>query len=132
MYQMFRVSSASASLRRFLMQDDLARWKELKAKFLRDFTANEQLFFLKKARECVYENGYPVSEDLFNYCYFQTLRERICLIGPQGGDGMMRFILVESRREIESEVRVLEKRLEGKKSPTVDHRGFRMLEYLAG
>jgi hypothetical protein len=113
------------------MLDSSATWKELKAKFLRDFTANEQLFFLKKARECVNQKGYPVSEDLFNYCYFLTLRERLSLIDPQGGEGMMRFMLVESRREIEAEVKMLEKRLEGKKLPATDERGRRMLEYFS-
>jgi len=97
------------------MLEDSAKWKELKAKFLRDFASNEQIFFIKKARECVNDKGYPVSEDLFNYCYFLTLRERLSLIDPQGGWGVMRFMLVESRREIEAEVKVLEKRLEGKK-----------------
>jgi hypothetical protein len=114
------------------MHEASATWKELKAKFLRDFTANEQLFFLKKARECVYQKGYPVSEDLFNYCYFLTLRERIRLIDHQGGDEVMRFMLVESRREIESEVKVFEKQLEGKKLPIADQRMSWMLEYLAG
>ncbi len=113
------------------MPDSSSKWKELKDKFLRDFTADEQLFFLKTARACAREKGYPVSEDLFNYCYFLTLRERLRLIDQQGGEGMMRFLLVESRREIEAEVKALEKRLEGKKPPIADERGDRLLEYLA-
>ncbi len=113
------------------MPDFFAKWKELKSKFLRDFMPAEQLFFLKTARECVSGKGYPVSEDLFNYCYFLTLRERLRLIGTADGGGMMRFLLVESRREIEAEVKALEKRLEGKKLPVADQQGARLLEYLA-
>ncbi len=114
------------------MPDTAATWKELKAKFLRDFTAGEQLFFLKKARECVNQKGYPVSGDLFNYCYFLTLRERLRLVGSQGGEGLMRFMLVESYKEIEAEVKMFEKFLEEKKRPGADEGGRRMLEYLAG
>jgi len=73
------------------------KWSELKAKFLKDLLPGEQLFFLKQARECANEKGYPVSEDLFNYCFFLTLRERLRLIGSGDGEGMMRFMLVESR-----------------------------------
>ncbi len=43
----------------------------------------------------------------------------------------MRFLLVESRREVEAEVKEFEKRLEEKKLPIADERGIRMLEYLA-
>lgn len=108
------------------------KWKELRAKFLRDLMPSEQLFFLRQARDCVARKGYPVSEDLFNYCYFITLRERLRLIYTQGGEGLMRFILVESRKEIEDEVKVCEKRLERKKMPVGDTAELKLLEYLSG
>jgi hypothetical protein len=113
------------------MNSELSAWKELKAKFLRDFTAGEQLFFLKKARECVSSLGYPVSEDLFNYCYFLALRERLSLIDTRGGEGLTRFMLVESRREIEAEIQTLRRRLEERRRPGADAQGQRLLEYLA-
>jgi hypothetical protein len=113
------------------MLDSSAKWRELKAKFFRDFLPGEQIFFLKQARECVNEKGYPVSEDLFNYCYFLTLWERLHLIKPQDGEGLMRFMLVESCREIASEVKVLEKRLEARKRPIADEEGRLLLEFLA-
>ena len=113
------------------MPDAFTKWKELKSKFLRDLAAGEQLFFIKKARECVHGKGYPVSEDLFNYCYYLTLRERLRLIDPQGGEGMMRFMLVASRQEVEAEVKSLEMRLEEKKRPAVDAQGDRMLDYFS-
>jgi hypothetical protein len=114
------------------MLESSAKWQELKAKFLRDFLPGEQAFFLKTARECVIERGYPVSEDLFNYCCFLTLRERLRLIGAGGGEGLMRFMLVESRREIDVEVRELERRLEGRKQRVDDAAGRRLLEFLKG
>lgn len=114
------------------MLEGSAKWKELKAKFLRDFTPSEQFFFLKQAKECVKRKGHPVSEDLFNYCYFLTLRERLRLIDPQGGEGFMRFLLVESRKEAEDELKVYEKRLEQKKMPVEAAKGVKLLEYLLG
>jgi hypothetical protein len=114
-----------------VLLDSSAKWNELKAKFLRDFLPGERLFFLKKARECVTEKGYPVSEDLFNYCYFLTLRERLRLIGSGDGEGLMRFMLVESQKEIGEEVRSLEKRLEGEKRQFPEDEGRLLLEFLA-
>lgn len=114
------------------MFDVSLKWKELETKFLREFTPSEQLFFVNKARECVSQKGYPVSEDLFNYCWFLTLRERLRQIAPQGGEGLMRFMLVESRKEIEDEVKVFEKRLEEKKLPRADTRGYALIEHLLG
>lgn len=111
--------------------DGITKWNEFKAQFLRDFLPAEQLFFLKKARECVIEKGYPVSEDLFSYCSFLTLRERLRLIDSGGGEGLMRFMLVESRREIEGEVRMLEKRLEERKRPVTGEEGRMLLEFFA-
>jgi hypothetical protein len=106
-------------------------WKEMKARFLREFTPAEQLYFLKKARECANQRGYPVSEDLFQYCWFLTLAERLRLIDPQHCEGLMRFLLVESRRDIQGEVKFYERRLEAGKRPSADRTGARLLEYLA-
>jgi hypothetical protein len=113
--------------------DDLWRWKELKAKFLREFTPSEQLYFLKKAKESVAQKGYPVSEDLFNYCYFVTLKERLhgMSAGSQGGEGYMRFLLVETSRDIEKEVRYYEGRLEQKKPAAPGTTDCRLIEYLS-
>ncbi len=111
------------------MSDTLILGKELKERFLREFGPAEKLFFLKKAREAITQKGYPVCEDLFHYCYFLTLKERLCSISPQGGEGYMRFMLVESRREIEDEVKAYEQRLESKKLPLADVMGYKLLEH---
>jgi hypothetical protein len=112
------------------MLEKTAKWDELKAQFLRDFLPAEQVFFLKKARECVIEKGYPVSEDLFNYCSFLTLRERLRLIDSAYGEGLMRFMLVESRKEIEDEVKTLEKRLEEQTQKASPEESRLMIELL--
>lgn len=114
------------------MFETFSKWRELKAKFLRDLLPAEQLFFLKQARECVTVKGYPVSEDLFHYCYFLTLRERIRLVDPRDGEGVMRFSLVESRKEVEGELKVCEQRLESRKEPVSPAAANRLIEYPAG
>ncbi len=116
------------------MFDQSVQWRELKAKFLRDLTPSEQLFFLKQARESVAQKGYPVSEDLFYYCYSLTLKERLSAIvtGSHSGEGYMRFLLVESRREIEKEVKIYEERLEKKRRPVTDAAAYRLLEQALG
>jgi hypothetical protein len=113
------------------MLDASTTWKEMKARFLREFTPAEQLFFLKQARESVNRRGYPVCEDLFQYCWFLTLAERLRLIDSQHCEGLMRFLLVESRRDIREEVKFYERRLEARKLPAADRTAARLLEYLA-
>ncbi len=112
------------------MFDQSLQWQELKAKFLRDLTPSEQLFFLKQARESVARKRYPVSEDLFYYCYSLTLKERLSALalGSHSGEGYMRFLLVESIREIEKEVKTCEERLEKKKMPAADASAYRLFE----
>lgn len=112
------------------MSETFPFWKELKAKFLREFTPSEQIFFLRKAREAATQKGYPAGEDLFFYCYFLTLKERLRGIDPSGGEGYMRFLLVETRRDLEQEIKRYEKRLEEKKLPVADTMGNKLIEYL--
>ena len=107
------------------------RWNELKGRFLREFTLPEQIFFLKRARECVNLKGYPASDDLFNYCYLLTILERLRLIDPRGGEGFMRLLLVQSVKEAREELKVYERRLEAKKLPPADSSSPRLLEFLA-
>ncbi len=113
------------------MPDALLIRNELKDKFLRDLTQREQLFFLKKAREATIEKGYPVCDDLFYYCYFLTMHERLIGIDSQGAEGYMRFLLVEGRRDIDNEIRHYEEKLEQKKQPAPNAAGQRLIEYLS-
>ncbi len=103
----------------------------LKEKFLSELIPLERIFFLKKAKEAVEQKGYPAGEDLFNYCYFLTLRERMGKIGVSGCEGYVRVLLVEGAKELEEMVKIYEKRLEKRKkiSPDPDARNF--IEYFS-
>ena len=85
---------------------------ELKEKFLGELTDPEKVFFLGKAKEAI-ERGYPAGEDLFHYCYYLTLRERMRKTAP--GGGLARVLLVEGVKEIEEMIRMYEERLEKNK-----------------
>ncbi len=112
------------------MSDTLLIRNELKQKFLRDLTPGEHLFFLKKAREAAAEKCYPVCEDLFHYCYFLTMNERVSGIDSLGGEGYMRFLLVEAKRDMNKEIRHYEEKLERKKLPA-PATGHLLIEYLS-
>ncbi|MEW6162528.1 MAG: hypothetical protein AB1606_04350 [Nitrospirota bacterium] len=105
--------------------------KELKEKFIRDLNPSEKLFFLKKAREAIMLKGYPACEDLFHYCYFLTLKERFRGISPQGGEGYLRFLLVEGTKDVEEAIKLYEERLEKKKLPIPDTEGYKLIEYFS-
>ncbi len=105
--------------------------QELKGKFIQELTHSEKLFFLKKARELITAKGYQVSEDLFHYCYFLTLRERFRGINPFNDAGYLRFLLVEGTRDIENAVMLYEERLEKKKLSTPEVDSYRFIEYLS-
>ena len=113
------------------MSDTLSLRNELKERFKREFTPSEKLFFLKIAREAIARKGYQASEDLFYYCYFLTLKERLSSISPQRGEGYARLFLVEAKKDLEEEIKVYEERLEANKLPTPDVRGFKFIEFLS-
>lgn len=104
--------------------------RELKEKFLSEFTPAEQVFFLRKAREAIQEKGYPSKEDLFHYCFFLTLRERIRVL-HSGAEGYARVLFVEGMREVEDAVKIHEERLERAKGAKADPEGADFLASLA-
>ncbi len=105
--------------------------KELKERFIRELSASEKPFFLQQAREAVSVRGYPVTEDLFHYCYFLTLKERFRAVNTQGGAGYLRFLYVEGMRDVEDAIRLYAERLEKRKLPQPDLRGGEFIEYLS-
>ena len=105
--------------------------KELKEKFIRDMNPSEKLFFLKKAREAITLKGYPACEDLFNYCYFLTLKERFRSISTQGGEGYLRFLVVEGTKDVEDAIKLYEERLEKKKQSVPETKEYKFLEYFS-
>jgi hypothetical protein len=111
---------------------DLSLRKELKEKFLLDLNPSERLFFLKKAKEAILQKGYQASEDLFHYCYYLTLQERFRSITPERDEGMLRFLLVEGKKDIEEAMKVYEARLEETKLPLPDKKGSEFIEYFSG
>ena len=103
--------------------------KELKEKFLRDLNPSERHLFLKKAKEASISKGYQASEDLFHYCYYIVLKERFKGIIPERDQGMLRFLLVEGKKDIEDALALYEARLEETKLPVPDQRGPHFIEY---
>ena len=108
---------------------DLPLRKELKEKFIRDLNPSERIFFLKKAKEAITQKGYPACEDFFYYCYFLTLKERLRSISTQGGEGYMRFLLIEGTKDVEEALKLYEERLEKKKLLLPVIQEYKFLEY---
>lgn len=104
---------------------------ELKEKFLRDLNPSERLLFLKKAKEAITVKGYRASEDLFHYCYYLSMQERFRVITPGSDEGMLRFLLVEGKKDVEEMIKVYEARLEETKSPVFDETGHQFIEYFS-
>ena len=103
--------------------------REHKEKFQQELTAPEQVFFLKTAREAINSKRYCPSEDLFHYCYFMTMKERMKTIIPSRGDGMLRILLVEGTKDIDDALKIYIDRLEETKGPAPDPSGERFIEY---
>lgn len=110
---------------------DLPLRKELKEKFIRDLNPSEKLFFLKKAKEAIMLKGYQATEDLFHYCYYLTLKERFHSISPERNEGMLRFLLVEGKKDVEEAIKLYEARLEETKLPLPDEEGYKFIEYFS-
>ncbi|MEW6002628.1 MAG: hypothetical protein AB1638_08300 [Nitrospirota bacterium] len=110
---------------------DLSLRKELKERFVGDLSPSEKIFFLKKAKEAIILKRYQACEDLFHYCYFLTMKERLRCISIRNGEGYMRFLLIEGKKDIEEAIKLYEEKLEAKKSFSPDERGYKFLEYFA-
>lgn len=103
----------------------------LKEKFLSELTPLERIFFLRKAKEAINQRGYPAGEDLFYYCYFLTLRERMRNIEVVRGEGYVRVLLVEGAKEIEETIKMYEERLEKRKKISPDPEAQSFIEYFS-
>jgi hypothetical protein len=104
---------------------------EHKERFLKELTTQEQVFFLKTARDAINVKRYRPSEDLFHYCYFMTMKERMKTISPERGDGMLRILLVEGTKDIDDALKIHIERLEKSKGPSPDPAGQRFIEYFS-
>lgn len=88
------------------------------------------MFFLEKAREAVLQKGYTVGEDLYQYCYHLTLRERIRRIDLQGSPGFMRCLHAEGMKGLDDSIRLYEERLEQRKRSSPDPDAAEFLKQL--
>lgn len=104
--------------------------KELRERFIEDLAPAERIFFLKRAGEAA-ARGYPASEDLFHYCYFLTLKERLRGFAAPGGEGCLRFLRVEGMKEIEEAIKLYLERLEARKIPGPGREAERFIEQLS-
>ncbi len=102
----------------------------LRDRFIREFTASEKRFFLRQARDALYMRGYQAGEDLFFYCYFLTLSERLRSLRGGSSEGYARFLLVEGTRDLDEAKRTYEERLEKGKLTSPDTRGGTFIDYL--
>lgn len=104
----------------------------LKERFLREFTASERRFFLTQAREALYLRGYRSGEDLFFYCYFLTLKERLRSLRGSSAEGCARYLLVEGSRDLAETVKAYEDRLEKGTLVQPDRTSELFIDYFAG
>ncbi len=113
------------------MQRDSLMRKELKEKFIQDLNPAEQYFFLKKAKEAIMCRRYPASEDLYHYCYFLTIKERIRTINAREGIGFLRFMIVEGMKEVEEAIKLYQDRLEKRKLSSPDIKAYNFFRFLS-
>jgi hypothetical protein len=103
--------------------------REHKERFLHELIAPEQAFFLKTAREAINSKRYRPSADLFHYCFFMTMKERMKTISPSCGDGMLRILLVEGTKDIDDALKIYIDRLEETIGPAPDPSGERFIDF---
>jgi len=105
--------------------------QEHKEKFQKDLTAYEKAFFLGTARDAIRLKRYLASEDLFFYCYFMTIKERMKTVSSSGGSTMARILYVQAARDIEDALAIYIGRLEATKGPAPDTSGDKFIEYFS-
>ncbi|GLI54109.1 hypothetical protein [Thermodesulfovibrio yellowstonii] len=90
--------------------------REMAKKFLKELSPSEQYYFLNKVNEAVYKNGYVPDEDLFYYCYFLTLKERLRTVTPYITEGYLRYIYAEGLKDVEDSIKLYKERIDSKRS----------------
>jgi hypothetical protein len=105
--------------------------KELKERFQSELSSGEKAFFLREAGDAIYERGYRAGEDLFHYCWFLTLRERLRGMRPDPSEGYLRFVLVEGTRQTEEAIKLYRGRLESTRQTVPDSEGSGFLDYFS-
>lgn len=111
------------------MPDNERLRKGRKEQFIQELTASEKVFFLKKAQEAITRKGYRTGEDLYHYCYFLTLKERMTRFGSYAGEGYARYMLVETKKDLQDTIQLYEKNLEKNKESSPVPSGTAFIEY---
>jgi len=104
----------------------------LKEQFLREFSPSERFYFLKKAKEAVFIDGYVPGEDLYQYCYFLTQKKRLETMSDPGANGMVRYLAVEGRKDIDEALKIYKVRLEKNKRFVSYEECENFIRYLEG
>lgn len=104
---------------------------EFKERFIKDLTPSEKLFFLQKARESILEKGLPACEDLYHFCYFLTLKERLQSIRTVGAEGLQRVLFVHGMKDMEDAIKLHEERLKDNRKISPDKNDYEFIEYFS-
>lgn len=105
--------------------------KELKEKFIKELTSSEKLFFLQKAQEAISQKGYPACEDLYYYCYFLTIKERLKNTKSAGSEGYLRLLLVHGLKEMDDAIKLHEDRLRDRRRMIPDESDHDFIDFFA-
>lgn len=83
-------------------------------RLLQEFDPEERRFFSHLVRECLLERNYPKGEDLFQYCYFSTLKRRLENLWKKQRtpSAMGAYIYSQSLKEVEYSIDYYRKILE--------------------
>ena len=102
----------------------------LKEQFLREFSPSEKFYFLKQAQDAVFIEGYIPGKDLYYYCYFLTQKKRLESMSDPYADGLVRFLAVEARKDIEDAIIIYKDRLEKNKRILSSEERLHFIQYL--
>lgn len=104
----------------------------LKEQFLREFSPSERFYFLKRAKEAIFIDGYVPGEDLYQYCYFLTQKRRLELFSDPKASGLVRYLAIEGLKDIEEALKIYKVRLmENRRSVSFEARN-NFIQYLEG
>lgn len=82
--------------------------------FFREFDVEERRFFSRLARECIKERNYPRGENLYQYCYFSTLKYRLERLwkGQKKPSTLGIYVYAQSIKELEHSINYYQDLLE--------------------
>lgn len=113
------------------MNDCFYLRKELKERFIKELTISERIFFLNKARESIFQRGFPACEDLYHFCYFLTLKQRLSNINFSGTYGYQKVLLVYGMKDLEDSIKMHEQRLIGMRKSLPDNKDLEFIEFFS-